>query len=293
MVYISNNSAQSFTQVAIPTNTNSLNSIACPTRTNCIAVGLNSIIYTTDGGLSWNSSSSFLKNVEYNSVTCISPTNCIVVGSNQADFRSNIGVIISSNDNGKTFSQDKYLNNISALDSIACSNQSDCIAVGGIVLVSSDSGKSWNIKPVPDGIDNLSSISCLNTTTCIAVGPNSLGMGDLSVSANAIYTTDSGTSFSHISLGINSAFVNSIACNLNSCIAIGPNLKTNGSTVEFNVAISPNHTLGVSQINLIPPGTLLTATDSSISEYFYGLGSIQHNPVIYKINQNSAVKVGN
>ncbi len=295
VVYVSNNTAVSFVKATIPSYVSNLSSIACSTALDCIAVGLNSIIYTNNAGVTWNSSTSFIQNVDYTSATCITEINCIVVGSKQGDFTSNTAVIISSFNNGYTFSQDKYLNKISGLQAVSCFNQTDCIGVGGdVVVVSANGGSTWTSKPMARGVPPLSSISCVTNIVCIAVGPNSVRNNSASsISANAIYTIDGGISFSYLNLGANSAFVSSIACNLTDCIALGPSPTVNNLTNEFDISMSPNNMLSIKQINSTPVGILVSHINSSVSAGFYGLGIKDYNPVIYKLSASSTLKVGN
>ncbi len=111
-----------------------LSSIACPSTSDCIAVGTigpmdksGTVLVTDDGGSSWLSENVNAQATSLDDVSCPSTSDCFAVGVNALDITSPFGV----------------------------------------VMASSDGGLSWTTQTLPAGITSLTGISCTSTTVCV------------------------------------------------------------------------------------------------------------------------------
>jgi hypothetical protein len=166
--------------------------LACPSATDCIAVGS----YSTNSRSSelaqrWNGGGwttlALAQPVDSGSfsiggLSCISATSYYAVGRHSPVGGgpqtlvehwngSAWSIIPSPNPPGATAS---WFNDVS------CSSETSCVAVGGsagATLVEHWNGTSWSIVPSPNagsGSSALTAVSCVSASSCIAVGENSV-----------------------------------------------------------------------------------------------------------------------
>jgi hypothetical protein len=181
---------------------NNLESVSCPSATNCSAAGYYGQASTTLPLIEhWNGSSWSTQTVPHigandilYSIKCVSASSCMAVGA-----YGNPNRMLAEHWNGTTWkilpiANPSGISNV-PLDAVACTTASNCIALGqytsGPNFPSTDllaehwNGTSWKsqIISTPAGTSSgyLNSISCTSATACTAVGYDgtSTGIGPL------------------------------------------------------------------------------------------------------------------
>jgi photosystem II stability/assembly factor-like uncharacterized protein len=179
-----------------PTNDSGLDSVSCPSTTDCVAVGLNSdsnapvAAFTSDDGSSWTAGA-FSRGVhDLLDVSCGSTTHCIAVGQNGLDRCSATG----------------------------------CTAVGDInsaaVELTTNGGASWTLVASPLWVHELKAVSCPSATECVAVGNENPSDGG---GAAAVYTLDGGRTWYPGLLGtLQITDLEDVSCpSVRDCVAVG------------------------------------------------------------------------
>jgi photosystem II stability/assembly factor-like uncharacterized protein len=179
-------------------------------------------IVTTSDGKSWNDHVLPDTGLNLLGVAC-STRACLAAGIESKPLRPNAQAqIYRSSDGGTTWKAMSVPPQVTGIGAIACPSAQTCIAVGTAVLVSSDDGVTWDPVGVSGGLQQLTSISCSSSTTCIAVGPNPGGIYNHELGADAVLTTDGGTTFDSVSFPFYSASLFEVSCtSATSCIASG------------------------------------------------------------------------
>jgi hypothetical protein len=229
----STNGAKSFSSVPVPKGTQRLSAVACSDALHCVAVGIGTLLYTSDGGVGWSLTTPPVSQTLFLGASCASALRCIAVGMRPRPAQPDGGVLLVSDNAGKTWTNSSYPNLTPGIGSVSCPSATTCIAVGGTVLVSNDAGATWVNRAVPDGIQPLSSISCSTAKTCVALGPDTEAQTNPSLSAIAIETTDAGANFEHLSLPPGSGYAVSISCKASTCNALGADPTGKFPTVGF------------------------------------------------------------
>jgi hypothetical protein len=248
----------------VPSGTPDLRADSCVSGTLCAAVGGNDIITSIDGGQSWTAHVLNAPELNLLGVVCPSTSLCLASGENE-QVSSPQAEIYRSTDQGTTWTLASTPPQVVGIAAMACPTASTCIAVGSAVLVSSDGGATWAPVGVTGGIQNLNSISCASATTCVAVGPNPEGPFTHSLPADAIVTTNGGSSFSNLTLPPYTASVFEISCSTNlTCLASGAE-GTGQSGAAFAVSSDggatwstptpPPDFVGVAGISCVSDGT--------------------------------------
>jgi photosystem II stability/assembly factor-like uncharacterized protein len=128
-----------------------LNSVSCPSPTDCVAVGGSSpgpggaetdIFTTVDGGTTWtlHPAPRGVVGLPYDGgltgVACPRPTDCYAVGGPD---------VIDTTNSTWTWGEQAAPSGVSALDGIACPVYFRCYAVGGgSIIATTDSGQHWS-----------------------------------------------------------------------------------------------------------------------------------------------------
>ncbi len=222
-------------------DTTSLNAVACPTTTTCLAVGgtLNGgaqVLVTSDAGATWTAEPLPTVGAVLDGISCPSATTCTAVGATPIDT----GVVVTTTDGGTTWtSENPYGTNVptnGTLVSISCPSTTTCFAVeqanvsyGAAILATTDGGATWtNVDEPP--LDVVA-VSCASTQACVAVGGGA--NGDVAV------TTDGGTTWTEPLLPIDPAviFFSGVACvpGTTSCTAVG---IANSASTAFTLSTS-------------------------------------------------------
>ena len=119
--------------VALP----ALEAVACPTATQCLAVGgSQDLLVSENDGRSWSIRSLSDGHYLYG-IACVSSTRCIAVGD--------AGTILISGNENQTWSPASS-GTTEPLSSVSCPGAGRCYAVGdgGTLLVTDNSGVSWD-----------------------------------------------------------------------------------------------------------------------------------------------------
>lgn len=117
-----------------------IQSVACPSSTDCYAVGDNSndeyptdsgiIFISTDGGTTWTSQSDPSGTTTLNDITCPSTTTCYATGANNA-INPPAPTVVSTTDGGITWIVDALPAGPRSVKLISCPSSTTCFAVGG------------------------------------------------------------------------------------------------------------------------------------------------------------------
>jgi photosystem II stability/assembly factor-like uncharacterized protein len=234
---VSADGGQSWTSSTMPIGTPALDAISCRDVSNCLSVGQGVIASSTDGGSSWSLSAVPTANTTLLGTTCPTSTICLAVGVTENPTGPYAGAVVRSTDGGETWSTVTLPQGTAGIGDIACPTSTTCIAVGASVLESTDAGASWAVAAVSGGPGTLRTISCLSSTTCIAVGPNVQGATDPDAPADAVITTDGGTTWSQDSLPAGSASLEQISCTAaTQCFAGGPSTTITGPAAFFSTS---------------------------------------------------------
>lgn len=246
-----------------------LNSVACPSATACVAVGLYkdgpgqtqyAAVILTGSGTSWtatqaplpaNANSSIYSTL--NAVACPSAKHCVAVGNYFDSLGTRQGLILTGSGTSWTATEAPVPGNDANgafLNSVACASASSCTAVGvyndqyqtepqDLGLVLTGSGSAWTASEAPEPANALNSI-VLSSVTCLAKG-SCLAAGtyqDLSGTQQGLLVTGTGTSWAttEAPMPANAAAnpmvsLASPACATNgSCVAAGQYTDASGDT---------------------------------------------------------------
>ena len=234
-------------------------SVSCGSATTCTAVGEglfvgngSTIASTTDGGVTWTQESVPAGITDLSGVSCAAGlsgvSNCIAVGYESSTYPMQ-GVVISSSDNGASWTEQTYPERIYVLQGVSCSSSLTCIAVGqtsspntvdwqtsgprlptgayGNIIATTDGGATWTSEESPGGVNELSSVSCPSTTECVAVGASSVG----APSGAIVVTTDSGLTWTQSTVPSGNMMLSGVSCASDStCVAVGDSIDSATNT---------------------------------------------------------------
>ena len=212
---------RAWTSLTVPSGVLSVNNIACPTTTECVADNDNTaangptLIETTDAGASWTVDSEPSTFTNPRGISCASATVCEIGGT---DFNSGPNQVapgaIGTTDGGANWvdqpSPPGWPPNVqfgTTLDGMACPTTSDCVGSGGTsnigteqaVATTTDGGASWTTRSVSTNNGTVfNSVSCPTTTTCYAAG-NNVGLAP-TPGSGIIKTTDGGSTWTEQTL---------------------------------------------------------------------------------------------
>ncbi len=208
-----------------------LEAVSCSSASACVAVGQGVSAISTDGGATWKASSIPDGATTLLGVSCPTSNFCVAVGVAPGDNGPYEGELLTSNDGGVTWSNPAVPSSTGALGAVDCPSASFCVAVGASVLVSTDGGQTWSSRAVSGGSGVLRSVSCSSPTTCVAIGANPIGAQVPSASANAVLTTDGGTTWSTEVMPAGSANLFALSCNATRCEAAGTSTTGVGAEI--------------------------------------------------------------
>jgi photosystem II stability/assembly factor-like uncharacterized protein len=143
-------------------DSNPIFAITCPSTTECIAVGLDGILETTDAGGHWTTTDTG-GNLMY-AVTCVDIDHCLAVGSGGTAFSTSNASTTATWGGPLTITPGLILYGVS------CPGTTFCVVVGqGGAIYSGD--PAVGLSPQTSGTTNdLFGISCPSSTMCVAVG---------------------------------------------------------------------------------------------------------------------------
>jgi photosystem II stability/assembly factor-like uncharacterized protein len=221
----SNNEGKSWVRRTIPKKIYDLSSVSCPSSSECVAVGANSIVTSNRSGKSWTSAKVPTGTNGLTDVSCESTLDCVAVHFNG---------IMTSTDGGASWSSAIVPGDIDDLTAVSCyATSPDCVAVGGNeVVTSTDGGNSWTSQAIPVSA-SLTGVSCTSTSHCVAVG-NIVSSDGYSVGSDVLSSTDGGTSWSAQSAPSDVTDLAAVSCPVTStCFAVGSNAQ--GGAVVLSV----------------------------------------------------------
>ena len=192
----------------VPAGLGSLSGVACPSASECTAVGGTSntnggpasgaIIATTDGGTTWRGQT-IPSGVAYlRGVACPSTSGCTAVGSGPAGS----GLVVATTDGGATWTRQTVPSGVGSLVGVACASMAEFTAVGVLgvesappppLISTSDAGKTWAVDSVPSGVSELYGVTCPSASDCTAIGDGAVATG---VGGYIISTLDGGFTWS-------------------------------------------------------------------------------------------------
>ena len=209
--------------------------VTCASSTGCYAAGINGVVASTNGGLTWATQSVPSGTGALSDVACSSPSDCIAVGGVPSGGGSD--VILATTDGGTNWASQTAPAGVSDLYGVSCRPpSSECYAVGqsgdnsnpaGAIISSSDGGITWTSQNSPASLSEFGGVDCPDALTCFAVGE---GPGTIVATTNGgVDWTDEG-----VPSGVNKP--NAIACPSSSdCYAVG-----DGNGVDGVILASTN-----------------------------------------------------
>jgi photosystem II stability/assembly factor-like uncharacterized protein len=183
-----------------------LDSVACPSVSECIAVGgAGGVRVSRTGGRSWTAVAAPTHHFLYG-VACPDPAHCVAVGD--------AGTVLSTDDAGTRWTMVRTGVD-RPLSSVACTGSGRCYAVGDgdTVLVTDDSGNRWHV--VSSGFGVLDGVACSAVVHCAAV--TSSAVTDLTTTDGTVWgpTTVPFSALDSLSP------LNGIACSGPTCLGVG------------------------------------------------------------------------
>ncbi len=200
------------------TGAGSLDAIACPSTTTCLAVGsdgegvgIATVATATASGWTWSPETTLLADASgqggLNAIACPSATTCVAVGSD-----GSLGVAASATGTGATWTWGSESAvelgaaspGLGGLNGVACPSATTCVAVGwdntdAVVTSGTRAASGWTwlpeqiVTPDASGGGELSAVACPSSAVCVAVG-STIANGDVvSTSTNGVYTAEVAT----------------------------------------------------------------------------------------------------
>ncbi len=203
----------------LPGNPTEISGVACPSRTECVAVGTGPggtwALRSADGGARWVRESLPAGAPALLAVSCPTTAVCVAVG----------GGAIRSTDGGRTWRLEGRLSSDITVSSLACASPTVCIAVGNTpssaaAARTTDGGEHWTERSLAGS--GLETVSCGSRSVCEAVG-FTYGNGCCAAEgAVAFHTTNAGASWRPQALPKGTLELDGVSCPaLASCRAVG------------------------------------------------------------------------
>ena len=183
----------SWTQQTPPGGTSQLNSVSCPNTSQCFAVGVDSVLASSNAGHTWSTVPSPSDVSGLNGISCPTTSDCTAVGF--GIFGS--PVIIGTTDSGANWTTETVIPaDVGDLTGVSCVSTSICQAVSDYdsnlgspsIIATTNGGTTWSTEHIPGTATNFTAISCSDPMNCTAVGSSTTGPG-----VAILNTTDGGT----------------------------------------------------------------------------------------------------
>ncbi len=265
----------------IPANLGQLDSIACPSAVDCVAVGQTTsavgvAIETENGGLSWTTDS-VPSSGPLVSVSCPAVGKCIAVG----EGTSGGGVIDLQSPTHDSFAAESVPSGVGEVSSVSCYVASSiCSAIGyptgasaaDDIITTTHGGSSW-AAPITITISGASSVAltaiqCVRNQTCTAVGSSSAG-------STFVWTTNTWSTYSSATYTYNVG-LDSISCPTPAfCLGSGTSgsytgSATGGSWSEHSVPDPASGDLCISSTDCVVVGDVYDQGDHAFDVTFDG-----------------------
>jgi hypothetical protein len=172
-----------------------LDAVSCPTRTFCVAVGVNTVPNVEDraaaqywDGQHWSLMTlpklPALWNAGLRGVSCVSAKRCVAVGTVTGTRGATQQLIENWDGTHWSIAPTPAATTLGReLEGVSCTSAFHCVAVGWSgsksgrdpTLIETWNGTQWSITPSPNfddplALNRLSSVSCASSTSCVAVG---------------------------------------------------------------------------------------------------------------------------
>ena len=241
-----------------PSQIGSINSVSCSSATTCVAVGSNysyagAVIYTTNGGLSWQPGTVPVGTSVLEDVSCGSATVCVAIPSSTSTGTGSVAsVLLTTSDGGQEWHDAALPPGVQHLSSISCATASDCVAVGVVsstggsggqsvsaagTVTTTDGGTKWSLHEVSVGLVYFQAVSCSSASHCTATGDTDING---TIGPATFVSTDGGSSWTTagIPAGTINRFIYSLSCpSVQACVGVGSQLSTSGSPpIPFIIA---------------------------------------------------------
>ncbi len=249
---------------------NGFTDIHCVTVLWCIMVGQSNpsatILITTDGGKTWNKSTTPPALYQVFSVGCANTADCVIFGMTS----SVASMEIYTTDGGTTWSTGS-LPNSAFIFGVDCVSSSQCVGAGyvngqagGEVLVSNNGGQSWLLGTLPSGSSQLTSVSCNSTSNCVVSG-----------NGQVYYSTNGGSSWTLSNLNLSNSVFYTISCDATvDCVVAG--VGTSNTAISYYSSNSGQTWIA----STLPSGAYLEIFSISCSgSTCYALGNGSSNQV--------------
>jgi photosystem II stability/assembly factor-like uncharacterized protein len=238
-----------------------LAAVACPTPSECLAVGGPGRLFATrDSASRWTALSLPTDHYLYG-ITCPTSSRCVAVGD--------AGTIVLSQ-HGLRGWEKVSSGTRTPLSAVTCQSPDTCTAVGdgGTILVTRDGGVHW--EPANRGTEVITGVSCSLPDECVAV---------TSSADQVLRTTDATTwSGANVEGGPLLALVpmNGVFCSSPTCVSVGARgmiavSTDNGASWSFDAPVTDQTLNGVSCstaevcVAVGAAGTILATTDGGAS----------------------------
>ena len=174
--------------------------VSCPSKQDCVGVGVNSAADGGKGGPlaeTWNGSRWRVDSVRLPTgaqwgnlgwVSCATAESCLAIGDNDS-----FAGVLTESWNGKTWTPGKLPSSAGlsiSIDGVSCASAADCVAVGDrdsasgaleYPLAEVWNGRKWTAVKLPEPgkatYPYLDGVSCASAADCVAVGNISLADG--------------------------------------------------------------------------------------------------------------------
>jgi photosystem II stability/assembly factor-like uncharacterized protein len=183
---------------SLPGGLDPLTAVACPTATECVALGTGVAVWSGDGGSTWAEASGPPPSAtSIDAVACPMSSACLAGGdtADDAPTPSEEPAIYRSTDAGATWKPVPLptVDGHDVVAALACASSTACLAVltprdaplVTTVLSTSDAGSTWQEASIIDS-PTLDAVSCGTPTDCVAVA----------ASGDTFVTSDGGASWS-------------------------------------------------------------------------------------------------
>ena len=260
-----------------PSQIGAINSVSCPSAAICVAVGSNYAyagvaIYTTNGGLSWQSGTVPVGTSVLEGVSCGSIAVCVAISSSSSTGASTGSVapmLLTTSDGGQVWQDAALPPGVQHLSSVSCPTASDCVAVGAVsstggsggqsasvagTVVTTDGGTSWSLHEASIGLVYFQAVSCFSASYCMAVGDTSING---TTGSATFVSTDGGSSWAiaGIPAGTFNRLIYSLSCpSAQACVGVGSQLSTSGAPVVPLIVATTDG--GATWITQTPPAGL-------------------------------------
>lgn len=227
---------KTWSKQTLPSDATVGQAVDCSSLVDCVAGGSGSsgsLLFTTDGGIEWQDSSSASSQAGRNvdSISCSSTADCTATTNSPS---LNTPELIETTDGGVTWVSENQPTGFGYFDDVWCGSASDCIVVGqstsisGLISTTSNGGDTWNNAAASPGIGGFDGVSCNASGDCVAAGFSGEGISNFSQGAAEV-SSDAGSTWIPTDLPT-ALWLNGVSCySTSNCLAVG--YDNNGASV--------------------------------------------------------------